>query len=440
MSTRPRLAGSAGVRRGLLVALVVTGAGVAATGCKLPLGSPVDIRATLAPFERVPYVQAVDTSSAWILWLARSDAADRAEYRLPGEEAWRSAPVDRDTTPIFGANGELRQRSVRLEDLPAGTDVEYRVWAGEALEGPNTFRTAPVAGQADTVRVLAFGDSGWGSPGQVRLARLMESESWDLAVHTGDIAYHAGSELDYSERHFAIYRELFARVPFFPSAGNHDLIENGGAAYDRAFVWSAPSPGARYYTFRWGDVQFFSLDTATDGPDGPDVTEGAQYQWLAAELEAAHEDPTVRWIVTFFHHPLYSHAVGFSGKGPDRKLRAALLPLFDRYGVDLVLSGHDHHYERTPPIRDDEVVEVGCGPTYILTGGGGATFFARSFTKSPFLAAGARTYHYVRLEIVGDAIKVSAIDDSNQTFDEFFAFEYDGTTPEGDPLGPQCEE
>jgi hypothetical protein len=398
----------------------------------------VDIRSTLAPFERVPYVQAVDTTSAWIVWLARSDATDRAEYRLPGEDAWRSASVERDTTPIFGANGELRRRAVHLEGLPAGTAVEYRVWAGEALEGPTTFRTAPASEQADTVRVLAFGDSGWGSAGQVRLARLMGSESWDLAVHMGDIAYHAGSETDYTQRHFAIYRDLLGRVPFFPSVGNHDLIENEGVSYDRAFVWSAPTPGARYYTFRWGDVQFFALDTATDGPDGPDITEGRQYQWLEAELAAAHEDPTVRWVLAFFHHPLYSHAVGFAGHGAEGELRAALRPLFDRYGVDLVLYGHDHHYERTPPIRDEEVAELGCGPVYVLTGGGGATFFARSFERSPFLAAGARTYHYTRLEIAEDVIKVSAINDSNQTFDEFFVFGYEGTTPEGDPLGPQC--
>jgi hypothetical protein len=399
----------------------------------------------LAPFERVPYVQAVDTSSAWILWLARADAVDRAEYRLSDVEEWRPASIDRDTTPLFGANGELRRRAVRLEGLPAGTAVEYRVWAGEALHGPNTFRTAPAigqadTGQADTVRVLAFGDSGWGSAGQVRLARLMESEPWDLAVHVGDIAYHGGSEIDYTERHFAIYRELLGRVPFFPSAGNHDLIENGGASYDRAFVWPAPTPGARYYTFRWGDVQFFALDTATDGPGGPDLTEGEQYRWLEAGLEAASADPTVRWIVVFFHHPLYSHAVGFAGKGGERALRAAVGPLFDRYGVDLVLSGHDHHYERTPPIRDEDVEELGCGPVYVVTGGGGATFFARSFERSQFLAAGARTHHYLRLEILEDAIKVSAIDDSNRTFDEFFAFEYEGTTADGEPLGPQCQE
>ena len=112
-----------------------------------------------------------------------------------------------------------------------------------ASQQPGKIHT-DVMTQADTIRVLAFGDSGWGSASQVRLARSMASEPWDLAVHVGDIAYHGGSEIDYTERHFAIYRELLARVPFFPSIGNHDVIENGGASYDRAFVWPAPTPGA----------------------------------------------------------------------------------------------------------------------------------------------------------------------------------------------------
>jgi hypothetical protein len=422
------------------VAIAIAVAIVVGSGCKMPLGSPVDITSALAPFERLPYVQSVDAGSAWVLWLARSDATDRAEYRVAGEETWQPLSIQRDTSPVFGANGELIRRSIRITGLPSSTSVEYRVWADSVMAGPHTFKTAPGPGGADTVRVLAFGDSGWGSPGQVNLAQGMEAETWDLAVHVGDIAYHGGSEIDFTERHFAIYRNLFGGVPFYPSVGNHDLITNGGESYDAAFVWPAPNPGARYYSFRWGDIQFLALDTSTHGPNGTDLVarEGAQYRWLVETLESASRDPTVRWIIPFFHHPLYSHAVGFSGHGSNRALRDAVGPLFDRYGVDLVLSGHDHHYERSVPIRDEEVVEQGCGPVYVLTGGGGATFFARDFERSQYLAEGSRIYHYMRLVIGPDAIQVSAINEAGQAFDEFFVFAYEGTTLEGDPRGSQC--
>jgi 3',5'-cyclic AMP phosphodiesterase CpdA len=411
------------------------------SGCKMPLGSPVDIRSTMAPFERLPYVQAVDTAGARVLWLARSDATDRAEYRVGGEGTWQPARILRDTTPVFGANGELRRRSIHITDLPASTAVEYRVWADSVMAGPSTFKTAPPPGETGLVRLLAFGDSGWGSPGQVALAQGMESEIWDLAVHVGDIAYHGGSEIDFTERHFAIYRNLLGNVPFFPSVGNHDLIESDGAAYDEAFIWSAPNPGARYYSFRWGNIQFLALDTSTHGPKGTDLvtSEGAQYQWLVDTLDSASRDPTVRWIIAFFHYPMYSHAVGFSGHGSNRALRESLGPLFDRYGVDLVLSGHDHHYERTLPTRGEKIVEQGCGPVYVLTGGGGGTFFARDVERSPYLAQAARAYHYVRLVVLPDAIDLAAIGVGGEILDESFVYANEGTTPDGDPLDPRCD-
>lgn len=476
---RHRRSGALGLPRLLaLLALPFAWAG----SCVPTLEDPLGIGPSMAPFERHPYVQRVDSGSASIVWLARADVGDSAAYRVvegagaDPDPDWRGAPVRRLEYPdtVLGEQGRLVRREARLEGLPPGAEVEYVAWAGEARQGPFRFRTAPPAGEGDTIRVLAFGDSGWGSEAQLRLARLMSSEPADLIVHTGDIAYHVGSEEDFTLRHFRVYRSLLAGTPFFPAPGNHDLRTDDGAPYDRAFLWPAPTEGARYYTFRWGGVQFVMLDT-TD-PDRPDLDypprvaarlareaaartsgedvdreespggrmrdeEGPEFEWLVRTLEQASADPSVRWIVVVMHHPIYSHAVGLSGHGADQELGEAIVPLFDRYGVDLVLAGHDHHYERSHPLRDGRAVEPGCGPVYVVSGGGGATRFARGIAPSPLLERSSREHHYVRLKVVEAAIIGEVVDEAGRLIDEFRVFDSPGWSQEEEAAAPsQCDD
>lgn len=390
----------------------------------------------LEPFQRLPYVQAVDTSSATVLWRARVGVRDSFAYRPDGDDRWRAAAVELAPEGP-GPAGDFRTRSVRLSGLDPGAPVSYRVWAGETEAPGAAFRTSPRPGSRDPVRVLAFGDSGWGSTSQVRLARLMEERDWDLAVHMGDIAYQRGTERDYTIRHFHVYGELLARVPFFPSAGDHDLKTEEGGPYARAFRWPAPAPGARYYDFRWGGVHFLALDTSLETEEGERLREGEgkQIRWLEAALDSAASDPTVRWTVVFMHNPLYSHAMGLSGHGSDLDLRDAVEPLFDRYGVDLVLSGHDHHYERTYSIQDGEWVRAGCGPVYIVSGGAGASRYARSFAPSPLVARASREHHFVRLVIHPETIEGEAIDTDGEVLDSFRLF----PVASWERVGPGCE-
>ncbi len=423
------------VLRGVAVA-----AGLAAGACRQPVADPLAMVDGFRPFERLPYLQAVDTASAVVRWLAAPDAADRVEIRREGESAWRPVAVRRAAEPVRGVSGPTVLRDARLTGLRPGERVEYRVAAGSAERGPYRFRLAPRPVPGDTVRVLAFGDSGWGSEAQVRLAALMRPGRWDLAVHTGDIAYPDGSETDFTIRHFQIYRDLLSRVPFFPSPGNHDVRTAGGAPYDRAFAWPAPAPGARYYAFRWGRTRFLALDTTDErvpeledepedvlarhsagGEDGRLLRRGAgrQYAWLEEELEAASESPETRWIIVYMHLPLYSHAVGLSGHGGDRDLERTLAPLFERYGVDLVLAGHDHHYERTLPLRAGEPVEDGCGPVYVVTGGGGASRFARGLAPAPVVAARSREHHFLGLAITDREIRGEVVGEHDERLDTF---------------------
>jgi len=400
------------------------------TGC---LPSPVETAPTAspaAPFVRAPYVQIPGPDAASIVWMTSAESADSVRYRkvepAAGDEktAWRRADIEDRGRGVWRA---------RLRDLPAASAIEYEVFAGSASAGVDSFHTAPDSRPAEPVRVLLFGDSGWGSEEQVQLARQMERMPWDLSIHVGDIAYYDGSEVDFTERHFKVYRRMLAEVPFFPSVGNHDVRADGGASYDRAFDWPEAEPGERYYAFRWGSIQFVALDTSSDTPDVDDlwVGKGRQFAWLESTLRTASRDTTVDWIVVFGHHPPYSHAVGISGHGPNRDLRVSLPPLFERYGVDLVASGHDHHYERFRSIREGRPVPDGCGPVYVIQGAGGASRYARDVASSQFSAAASRAFSFTELVFAGDRIRGRTIGTEGGVIDAFTLRPYDGPEASG---------
>ena len=391
-------------------------------GCYPGPVDPVGLPQIPPAFERLPYVQNVTDAGASVLWMSQAGSVDTAWYRVPAiDSAWSRTPV-RDHR--YGTS------RADLMSLPASSTVEYLVSAAGTRAGPHEFRTAPPTGEAAEVRVLLFGDSGWGGAAQLDLARVMRRDEWDLSIHVGDIAYNDGSREDFTYRHFRVYASMLASAPFFPSVGNHDVRADGGQSYDGAFAWPEPFPGARYFAFRWGRIQFVSVDTSSDTDDVRDLRDGRgrQLEWLREVLREAAADSAVDWIITFQHHPLYSHAVGISGHGLDQSLRGVLLPLYERHGVDLVTAGHDHHYERTWPIRDRRRVAEGCGPVHVLSGGGGASRYARDITNTTLLATAQRVYQYVELTVGEDRIQGRTIDRHGQVVDEFGVRRFDGAT------------
>lgn len=406
--------------------LACSAAAISFAACYPGPVDPIDVPSIPDEFERFPYVQNVTDSAAWVLWMPAEAGPDSAWFRVPSvDSTWSVAAVE-----DHGAG----TRRARLGPLPASTDVEYRVVSTGVSVRPPSLSTAPPDGESgeEPVRVLLFGDSGWGGSAQLDLARRMAVLDFDLAIHVGDIAYDDGSKEDFTRRHFAVYSRIFDAVPFYPSVGNHDIRADGGDSYDAAFLWPAPYADARYYEFRWGDVQFISIDTSSRTEDVSGLRQGTgrQYEWLERTLREAASDSTVRWIVTFMHHPVYSHAIGISGHEPDRNIRRNLGPLFERYGVDLVTAGHDHHYERTWPLLDGRRVEPGCGPVHILSGGGGASRYARDVRASPLAAYVGRVFQFVDLRIEADRIRGRTFDRAGTVIDEFTVHPFGGTAEE----------
>jgi hypothetical protein len=154
--------------------------------------------------------------------------------------------------------------------------------------------------------------------------------------------------------------------------------------------------GELYYTFKAPkqDVRFFALDSTYPNPQ--------QIQWLERELNNAGED----WKIAYFHHPLYSSG---ARHGSSVQLREALEPLFLKYNVSVVLSGHEHFYERIKPQK---------GIFYMTSGGAGKLREGNIRDYSPLTAKGFDTdYHFVLMEIAGDELFFQTISRSGQTVD-----------------------
>jgi 3',5'-cyclic AMP phosphodiesterase CpdA len=161
---------------------------------------------------------------------------------------------------------------------------------------------------------------------------------------------------------------------------------------------------------------------------------GAQVRWLEAELRRARGDPTVDWIVVYFHHPPFSSGGGLGGHGSDLPLRQSLQPVFDRYAVDLVFSGHDHDYERSFPIRcpekqlatpaclvkatDPKTAKQRSGTVYIVTGAGGGPFAWRSVGANWWTAFSRQIYQYVTVEVSDAGLLVKSVDAAGGVMDE----------------------
>lgn len=209
----------------------------------------------------------------------------------------------------------------------------FAVIAFAAAVWPAADQPAGVTGQALAVpRSLTFaviGDNGTGKAPQYEVARQMLKSHADLpfelVVMVGDNLYGSQQPRDFVDKFEIPYGPLLRMgIPFYATLGNHDEPDN--RSYPRFNM-----NGQRYYSFARGPVRFFVFDTNFMDPP--------QVKWIDAALADAREE----WKIAVFHHPIYSDG---DRHGPNVSLRVVLEPMLVRHGVDVVLTGHEHIYER----------------------------------------------------------------------------------------------
>jgi hypothetical protein len=337
------------------------------------IGFDLELAATdTVDVTRGPYLQLGTETSVVVRWRTSAPTPSRVVYGT--SPANLDSEVDDST---FSTEHELR-----LQGLAPATTYYYAVGtAGAILAGgdsAHSFVTAPPAGARQPLRVWVLGDSGTanGNQAAVRDSFLAwnGSRHTDLWLMLGDNAYASGTDVEFQAAVFDMYPSLLRSSVLWPTLGNHDGVAADSATqtgpyYDMFSLPRAAEAGGvasgteAYYSFDWGNVHFVCLESSeTDR-----VPPSAMLDWLEDDLLANHAD----WTVAYFHHPPYTKGTHNSDtEGELMQMRQYALPILESFGVDLVLAGHSHTYERSFLIDGHYGTSATWNPAVHLIDGG----------------------------------------------------------------------
>ena len=337
--------------------------------------------------ERAPYVQMTTENSAVIRWMTEDNQMGVVRY---GEDEYFVAAVEIESSP-------RKNHAVKLTGLKPGTryyyhaggltdtkgfdrdknwfythpaqDVPSRIWiigdSGEPGDTVNQVRDAALGWMRENPRgapldTASESSSAASEEGDSADAEQDQSESYvhpklgddnalvDVWISLGDIAYRSGTNKQFQKALFDTFEGQVANTPLWPVYGNHDsrrwtyfrifeLPEHGEAG-------GVPSGTENYYSFDYSNIHFVMLDSQASGRE-PD---GSMAKWLREDL-AKNTKP---WVVAAFHHPPYTKGShdsdsSYDSRGRMIEMRQYILPILEQAGVDLVVSGHSHMYERS---------------------------------------------------------------------------------------------
>lgn len=325
---------------------------------------------------RGPYLQFPTSSSMKVMWRTDVETSSRVYYGT-------SLATVMDN---YVDGSSAVDHNVNLTGLSPYTEYFYAVSDGSNVlaggDNEHRFTTSPEIGTVQPINVWAIGDFGKGNSKQVQVKEAylnhIGDDMPDMWLWLGDNAYPDGTDAEYTETVFEPiygYPELLTRVPFMATPGNHDYISvynlitgadpttHDGPYYDvvdvptNGEIGGVPSGYELYYSFDYGNVHFMSLNSEIGSPlnemwDWTGVSpfytfDGSPFvDWLHADLQA-NDKP---WVVAFIHQPPHtdgSHESGTFYEVFMQAVRENIAPILESYGVDLLIAGHSHVYERS---------------------------------------------------------------------------------------------
>ena len=337
--------------------LLVSGTNVLAVELHQSGGTSSDISFDLqligsdggASVTRGPYLQIGTPNSTIVRW--RTNVATDSRVRIGTTQG--NLTINHDNASV------TTEHEVIVSSLSPATKYFYSVGSTtQTLAGNDAshfFVTSPTAGASIPTRIWVLGDSGTANinAAAVRNAYL----NFTGATHTnlwlmlGDNAYETGTDSEYQAAVFDMYPTMLRQSVLWPALGNHDTAHsaNPPASLPYFAMFTLPagaqaggiaSGTEKYYSFDYANIHFICLDSMTSdrSANGPMAT------WLRADLAST----TRQWTIAFWHHPPYSKGSHDSDTESNLvQMRQNILPILEDAGVDLVLAGHSHAYERS---------------------------------------------------------------------------------------------
>ena len=345
-------------------------------------------------FIKTPYLQNATNNQITIFWETPFVSQGIVEYGLTELNMTGTSPR------IASSFHE-----VTLTDLRPDQQYFYRVRSvhipfpnQKQLFGPtqgahysdiSTFHTAPES--VRPITFIAYGDNRTRPKSHKKLIKEMEGKSAEFIINTGDLTSHGTDYHEWQTQYFNPTQSITRSVPVYPVSGNHD----GNHLFMYSY-FDLPE-NESWYHFTYGPVEFFGVNTDTEF-----ARKSTQYKWLEEGLKTS----TASFQVVFYHYPAFSCVK--SRQPGNKKVRKHLLPLMEKYQVDLVINGHDHTYSRTKPTN---------GVVHIITGGGGAPLY-KTRTRKPSLFC-IKKHHYLLFHADSKVLTGRAIDTDGEEFDSF---------------------
>jgi acid phosphatase type 7 len=356
-----------------------------------------------------PYLQFATKDGINILWETTVPASSLVEY---GEALEKANEPNLSLSKKLDGSRLLHE--VKLDNLKPATKYLYRVRSKtgsgqEIVSEVYTFKTA--VNDNDAYFFTFIGDTqkndrtpwAWG-----KIAEKIWGERPNFIINAGDLVDMGTRKTDWIEDFFPAGHIVMSRFPMYTVLGNHE--QDAQFYYD---YMVNPAPEYRY-TFRYGNAQFFMIDTNRDVFEGSE-----QYDWL--EWELAQSDATWKFVV--HHHPPYSseendHGDTYIGASTFRTQARNLVPLYEAYGVDFCLFGHTHVYERTWPIFQNTINQQN-GVIYINSGGAGGGLEDFDPARSWFTQNLKKDHHYCTFAVFDKTLVFRAVDHEGRLFDTF---------------------
>jgi hypothetical protein len=274
-------------------------------------------------------------------------------------------------TTIFTDGASVTNHVVSVTGLTADTKYFYRVGSTSAMFTPDAtmfFTTLPLSNTTRKIRIAAFGDCGR-NDNSFQTQTLARYTSYlttngidapDAWLLLGDNAYNNGTDGEFTSGFFNPYTAtILKNHKLYPSPGNHDYAQSLARQNDHAVpyfdIFTLPTAGQlggvastteAFYSFDIGDIHFMALDSYGRENSSTRMydTAGAQALWVKADLAAN----TKKWTIAYFHHPPYTKGSHNSDTDPElTNIRENFIRILERHGVDMIVCGHSHDYERS---------------------------------------------------------------------------------------------